>query len=151
MAKVVPPAIHVIGSFVQDAAGTHAFHFGGGQRKAVLELVASSTPGTPRISANGWFVTLPGTVEEKPAWLGRTTPGLLDVAIGARLAALERALGRPMANRHLPQAMRVEEVRPWLDIPDELGALRSARLVRASDPELRNALEVLRSDVGKRR
>lgn len=135
---------------LHDSVQTHAFHFGGGRRKAVLELVASSTAGTPRIAANGWFVTFPGTVEEKPAWLGRATPALLDVAIGTRLAALERSLGRPMANRHLPEAMRVEEVRGWLDIPGELQALSTARWTPVTDPVLRGVLEVLRSDVGAR-
>ena len=64
----------------------------------------------------------------------------LDIAIASRLERLERDLGRPWANARLPQDVRIDEVRGWLQIDDELDRFRRAKFTLVTDIDLRHVL-----------
>lgn len=127
------PVLHL------DAATTLVFHFGGGRRRAVFELVR----GEGVVKVNEWVIQLAGKVVHKPEWIGRQGPGVLTLRVSERLDALERVLGRPMANRRLPHHLRVREVEEWLDIEGELAAARQARWVQPAGTEVVAALELI--------
>ena len=113
----------------------------------MLELIAASgahLPGVPGPGAiNEWFLRLPAGVRDKPAWLTRAGPATLDLAIAGRLEALERALGRPAANKRLPFEARLDEVRGWLRLGEELARLRDAVWTTAHEPEVAAVLRAL--------
>jgi ATP-dependent Lhr-like helicase len=128
---------------VGDGATVWAFHFGGARRRAVLELLAARSPDTPTPGdITDWHIVLPGPLAARPAWL--TCPATaLEPLIDARLVRLERTLGRPAANRGLPRAARLAEVRGWLRLDEELAALRRASWARTSDPEAETILRAI--------
>jgi hypothetical protein len=126
-----------------DGALSRVFHFGGARRRAVLELLASrDADAPPPGDITDWFIALPGVPLARPAWLDCPAAALLP-ALAARLDRLETLLGRPAANRRLPHAARLAEVRGWLQLDDELAAFRRATWHRPTDPELATLLRLL--------
>jgi ATP-dependent Lhr-like helicase len=126
---------------VQDDRWAYCFHFGGARRKQVIELAAEqASHRLERHDVNDWYMKLTGSSLRKPTWLTSSSPATLDVAIAARLEHLERGLGRPRANAHLPQAIRIDEVRGWLQIDDELDNFRQAQVSAPTDVALRHVL-----------
>jgi len=75
----------------------------------------------------------------RPHWLDGPATAL-EPLIDARLARLERTLGRPAANRRLPRAARLAEVRGWLRLDEELAALRRAIWAGVHDPDAETIL-----------
>ena len=125
-----------------DVDGIHyCFHLGGKRRAAALGLAAEAyRPGGPKVAATPWHLRLPAGEASKPAWVSAASRSSLDVLVQARVEKLERSLGRPKQNAVLPMEARVDEVRGWLRLDDEVAALRAARIVPVTDPELAQVL-----------
>ncbi len=121
---------------------TYAFHFGGARRQAVLQLAALPEMQRGEIVVTPWYVQCAGS-SARPAWLAQATAAALAPAIDARLEALERLLGRPNANRILPRAVRLDEVRGWLGLDDECDHLRAAVWKPVADDDVRAILHAL--------
>lgn len=123
------------------------FHFGGAVRRAVIELAASVSRQAPaRLAVNGWYLLVP-TETGMPRWLEEAGPAILELGIADRVEKLERTLGRPLANRQLPSAVRIAEVVGWLQLKQEVERIASSRWVRVSDPELTKVLRKLHSAI----
>lgn len=125
------------------------FHFGGGRRQAIIDLLI----GYARIShedvrVNEWLLRLPAASGVKPEWLTAASSMALQVQIRARLDALERTLGRPAANKCLPDEAREAEVREWLRLDEELAAIAAAAWVEPDDDDTRRVLRLLANDMG---
>jgi ATP-dependent Lhr-like helicase len=126
---------------VSDENWSYCFHFGGARRKAVIGLAAAQAGNqSERLMVNDWYLRLTATSLDKPSWLTSSGPATLDIAIASRLEQLEHGLGRPWANAHLPQTVRIDEVRGWLNVDDELEHFRRSRFSRVTDVALRNVL-----------
>jgi hypothetical protein len=118
------------------------FHFGGGRRRAVLEL-AKKAAGTAaaRSSITDWTAEIHQASPLKPAWVSSSPDRLAaSLADPDQLERLEGYLGRPRANRRLPQDLRRREVEAWLDLPGECEALARASWVEVEDDALEAAL-----------
>ena len=89
------------------------FHFGGGRRKAVLQLVIELSD-IDVLHLDDWTVWLPSegySAVRRPRWLTDWTPSQLEILLGPdRLPRIERALARPRANGSLPYEIRLSEV-----------------------------------------
>lgn len=124
-----------------DGATSWVFHFGGARRRAVLELLAAQHPAAPPpADITDWLIVLPRAIVGPPEWITRPGAAALAPTLAARLDQLERTLGRPAANRRLPPAARLGEVRGWLRLDEELAAMRRARWARPADPEVETLL-----------
>lgn len=121
---------------------TYAFHFGGARRQAVLQLAAPPEMQRGEIVVTPWYVQCAGS-SARPAWLAQATAAALAPAIDVRLEALERLLGRPNANRILPRAVRLDEVRGWLGLDDECDHLRATVWKPVADDDVRAVLHAL--------
>lgn len=101
---------------------TCVFHFGGGRRRAVLEVLL------PGFSVNGWYVELPGHGIDKPSRLeaARADEVRAIVSEPNRLDHFDRILARPRANASLPVRERVHEVTEWLALDAEIDAIRGS-------------------------
>lgn len=121
---------------------TYAFHFGGARRQAVLQLAVPLLMPRGEIVVTPWYMQCAGS-SARPAWLAQATTGGLTWAIDARLDELERLLGRPDANRTLPRAVRLDEVRGWLGLDDECDHLRAAVWQPVMDDDIRAVLHAL--------
>lgn len=127
-----------------DGATAYVFHFGGARRRAALELLAARGRDAPAPRAiTDWMLALPAGLRAKPGWLAPSSPATLDSAVAGRLAELERTLGRPAANRRLPLEARLDEVRGWLRLDDELARCRAACWTRPRDPAVEAVLRAL--------
>jgi len=118
---------------------TIVFHFGGGRRKSVLQLMAAPEV----LSVNEWLVVLSGVVSSKPDSLLRKGPGVLRLRIAEEIDRLERGLGRPFANRSLPLEVRVKEVDGWLGLDAEVSAFRDAVWSPPATEEVSRVLELI--------
>ena len=129
---------------VTDDAWAYCFHFGGARRKSVIELAAAQAKKqSDGIEINDWYLKVNSTSFEKPAWLTSSGTATLDIAIESRLDNLERKLGRPRANVHLPRAVRIDEVRGWLRIDEELDYFHRTKFSIVTDLALRQVLRSL--------
>jgi ATP-dependent Lhr-like helicase len=132
---------------VVRASGRYVvFHFGGGRRRAVLELIQKLHPGLAFTRADEWAIYFERR-PEKPEWSDS-----VDVARVARLAsssvtALERTLARPRANSKLPASFREREIHDWLNIDGEVVAFRSSCWADPPDSDVAEALESLAKDL----
>lgn len=122
-----------------DHARAIVFHFGGGRLAALLKLLASRAAAAQLVRVNPWTVTIPSNDGVRPDWLVEAGPATIDLLVAAQLDTLEGSLALPNANRHLPLEYRLDEVRRWLAIDEQIGRIRSARWVKPSD-EVREAL-----------
>ncbi len=102
------------------------FHFGGGVRRSVIELLMSYTNNANKdIKCNEWFIAMP-IIKEKPEWLTSVGPGMLEMEITSKIDSLERTLARPNANKRLPMDVRLEEIRSWLNLKQELEIIKDS-------------------------
>ncbi len=128
---------------VNDDRWAYCFHFGGARRRSVLDLAAHVARASEGVVVNDWYMRLGLTSFVKPSWLTSAGRATLDIEIASRLEHLERVLGRPRANVHLPLEARIDEVRGWLQIDIELEHFRRARLAPCTGASLRRVLESL--------
>ena len=134
-----------------EDSGTIVFHFGGGRRRAVLELLIEHAS-ERQITVNEWFITFPRRQIEKPAWIGAANSGLVEMQIRDHIDRLERRLARPFANRQLPDSVRTDELQQWLQVDNEVAAIKSARWHTPIDPDITQTLRTLRHEMrGSRR
>jgi len=120
---------------------TYAFHFGGAQRRTVINLAfLLMGKQAAEIKVNEWFLQLPEVVTEKPSWLVNVSPGHLEMELPFRTDSLEKFLGRPLANKKLPLEARIDEVRGWLNIEEELVHIKSAKWNCRCEKELESVL-----------
>ena len=103
------------------------FHFGGGRRQAVLDLLkrVSLIPGLLRVDP--WALYFLGERSHKPKQLETVSPVVVENGIAGRLGAVERTLARPNINARLPEKWRLDEAREWLAVSDECRSLRESR------------------------
>ena len=137
---------------VRRGSAILVFHFGGGRRRAVLELAKRAAgPSAARCSITGWTAEIHQASPVKPAWVSpsphRLAASLADLE---QLERLERYLGRPRANQHLPQDLRRREVEAWLDLPGECEALEKASWVEVEDADLEAALGAISEAMTRR-
>lgn len=122
------------------------FHFGGARRRALLDLVDSST----FVNSNLWFVILTTSTNVAQQALRRgVSRGSLRSAIVHRLAQLENILGRPHINKTLPEEVRTDEVVGWLDVDAEMQHWRHANIVPPPTEAATAALELLGRSVSR--
>jgi hypothetical protein len=104
----------------------YIFHFGGSVRRSVIELIMSYMNSPDKgLKCNEWFITMPIT-NEKPKWLTGVGPGMLEMEITTKINSLERTLARPQANKRLPIDVRLEEVKSWLNLEQELQKIKNS-------------------------
>ena len=105
---------------------SYIFHFGGGVRHSVIKLIMSYMNSTDKdLKCNEWFITMPIT-NEKPQWLTGVGPGMLEMEITTKINSLESTLARPYANKRLPIDVRLEEIKSWLNLEQELQKIKSS-------------------------
>ncbi len=129
---------------VESPRRRYVFHFGGARRRAVIQL-AAATAARPemRVVVNEWYLALPGHGESKPYWIDTVSKWDIELAIGEKLDWLEHMLGRPRSNKRLPIEARIDEVKHWLCLEDELRRLKGATWTSEIDPDVAATLEDL--------
>lgn len=130
-----------------EGRGCTVFHFGGARLKALLRLLASRAPSATGIRIDNWTLQLPSSKGIKPRWLLDVGPAIVDLLIEDQLEKLEAALGRPRTNRLLPLDIRAAEVRAWLNVEEQLAAVRTSRWVIPDDGDLVEDLLLLQRNV----
>ncbi len=130
---------------LSHGASIQVFHFGGGRRRAVLELARRAAGAVASTcQCDDWSMTLRQRSAAKPAWLNPAPAQLAAFLTDEeQLSRLERHLGRPQANRRLPPDLRRQEVSAWLDLEGECEALRESRWITVQDPALEAALTAI--------
>lgn len=119
----------------------YVFHFGGSRRQAVIELAASlESKETYLIKVTEWFLEIVTQQEKKPSWLLKAGSGALELMIYEKIDVLERRLGRPLANKKLPINVRVDEIKRWLQIEEELAYIKTSKWEKVQDKDLEIAL-----------
>jgi ATP-dependent helicase Lhr and Lhr-like helicase len=113
------------------------FHFGGGRRQALLQLLEGLTIA----SVNRWLLNVGNSAERTQERLRRGLRlGSLRQEVAEQLSRLEHMLGRPKGNARLPTEVRIDEVMAWLAVDEEMAAWAQVNLVEATDPALQTAL-----------
>ena len=121
-----------------------AFHWGGGRRKAVLELLQRTNGEVgKRNRVNEWFVKLKTGLSAKPGWMIAPSVSAVELDIEDHLTDLEWWLARPLVNKKLPYAARRDEVSQWLRLEHELQWLAEAQWTEVSDSATRFALSTI--------
>jgi len=131
----IPPGLWPLVPCGED---TLVFHLGGARRQAVIDLAARHCG--QALKVNEWAIRLKGVSESRLAWIKEIRDSALDLQISRNLERLERELGRPRANRQLPQELRVREVREWLRASQEVEAILASRWERCDDDEMEHVL-----------
>jgi hypothetical protein len=121
----------------------YVFHFGGARRKAILQLITDAPRPPGGVSVNEWYLTLDGLGVDKPRWIQDLSGWKIELVVTSKLNSLEHVLGRPMANRRLPLAARVHEVKEWLHIEEELACLKTCIWTSDIDEDVALVLEGL--------
>ena len=88
-------------------------------------------------------MVLPGIVSVKPDSLTRSGAAVLRLRVADKIDRLERALGRPFANRSLPLDVRVREVDGWLSLEDEVAILEQSEWSPPDEEGVARVLELL--------
>jgi len=128
---------------VEEGEDVVVFHFGGGRRQAILELICELSGRSQSWDVNEWCIRISGRTVSKPAWLLEFGPASLELQLDNHLEHLERRLGRPFANRQLPRILRVDEVRQWLNVDAEVGRIQEAVWQAPSDPDVGRILRAI--------
>jgi ATP-dependent Lhr-like helicase len=119
---------------------TFVFHLGGDRMKCVLRLVRDVLGRDSGIaSVSDWSTVATMTPAVRPQSLERLSAAALHGQIVDSIGTIERACGRPAANRQLPTAARVHEVEGWLRLEESVAALQRSRWVEPSS-EVRSYL-----------
>ncbi len=127
------------------------FHFGGSRRRAVLELGLNSAGISGRIKVNEWYLKSKRDLSSKPAELNELSAALLEFDLVEQVDRLERRLGRPFANERLPFDLRLDEVKGWLSLEEEVEFINLSRWSSAGSKELEDVLLILAAEVGKKK
>jgi len=136
------PLLHLDGESV-------VFHFGGGRRKAVLEIALRDNKDVPTdVKITEWYLAIRGRITDKPPWLMATGPSMLMLKIGHMLDQLEKTLSRPYANKKLPAHARIHEVTGWLNLVAELELIKDAKWEHVNDSNTAFALESIKKYIG---
>jgi hypothetical protein len=107
---------------------TVVFHLGGDRMKCVLGLVRAVLGQESGIAAaSDWIMTVTMTPAVRPQALERLSAAALHGWIVGSIDTIERACGRPAANRRLPTAARVHEIEQWLRLEESIAALQRSR------------------------
>jgi ATP-dependent Lhr-like helicase len=120
---------------VEKSGNINIFHFGGGKRRATLDLIReNSNVNCGEIKINEWYIQLSKSYYSgKPDWITNTGIGKLQLAIYGKLDKLERDLARPQINKKLPMNLRYDEVSSWLDLTHELELYNNCEWIEVID------------------
>ncbi|MGF9712499.1 DEAD/DEAH box helicase [Paenibacillus sp. JMULE4] len=118
---------------VQDKDGYYcAFHLGGVRMSLALRLLSVYVAPEERPSKiTPYYVSF--REELKPRWLVHPAADLLHVAVSIRLDTAESQLGLPLANRMLPDKLRLRDVQGWLRPEGLVQELRESVWTRAEE------------------
>lgn len=123
---------------------SYAFHFGGSRRNLVLDMMArragKEIKSTIAVN-NEYYIAIKGNCSKKPAWMTAYSAASLRLGIVEQLAKLEYALGRPYVNKKLPLKVRIEEVKGWLKLDEEVAWIRAGQWELELDEMVREKLE----------
>lgn len=126
----------------------YIFHFGGIRRSLVLKMLYQHSGGRDdenRLAeVNDLFMVLTHNNPDKPDWMMSVGPGMLSLELAQSLDSLEYQLARPWANRNLPFEVRLEEIRGWLRLDEEVDHIRNANWLPVSDRQTEGILVQLR-------
>ena len=120
---------------VKTRGKCHVFHFGGTRRETVLKLSADKASQRALLDQNEWFVTIEDGFEERPQRIDQCNKTELEPLINNRVDSLENQLGRPRANRNLPDTVRIEELIRWLNLDIECEDIRESQWQEQIDRE----------------
>lgn len=126
-----------------DKSSLYVFHFGGGRLATIIRMIAANADKTKEMaSANGFFIRLhlQGGCDNKPEWLINTGSGLLELSLANNIDSLEKKLGRPWANKLLPIEARIDEIRGWLKLEQELDRIKNSQWTKVVDKRLESFL-----------
>ncbi|MEN6460519.1 MAG: DEAD/DEAH box helicase [Syntrophomonas sp.] len=113
----------------------YLFHFGGIRRSLVLRMMYQHSGGG-LIGLNDLFLVLSNDNLDKPGWMMSTGPAILSMDLAENMESLEYQMARPWANRNLPFEVRLEEIRGWLRLDEEVASIRNAVLVPVTDQRI---------------
>jgi len=125
---------------------SYAFHFGGSRRHLVLDMIARRAGKEIKssiVSSNEFYIAINGNWEDKPDWMSTYSAAALQMDMAEHLESLEHALARPYVNRKLPLKARIEEIKGWLHLPEEVEWIRGAQWVMEMDEKVKERLRGL--------
>ncbi|RNB82517.1 DEAD/DEAH box helicase [Brevibacillus nitrificans] len=100
----------------------YIFHLGGIQMALVMELAEKSQGVDKRaFYPTPYYVRIPAASgQRKPKWLAFASFDRILLIAAEQLDLIESRLGRPYANKVLPEEMRIKEVMGWLQVDRSL-------------------------------
>jgi ATP-dependent Lhr-like helicase len=116
-----------------------AFHLSGAEMAAVLDLLQ---PAGMQAEVNPWYVAVPEPSGRKPKWIAEPDTLGLSARLEQQVERIEGMLARPYANRHLPMAIRIDELESWLRLPSTLEDVVVAEWVEVQ-PRVKQVLSEL--------
>lgn len=118
----------------------HAFHLGGPAFQAFLSLALAIVGPDGKWRADPYTLSGQAMQDACRKSLIGVTRSHIETVLADKLPDVERRLGRPGANKHLPISIRLEEVRSWLKLGSAIESLHASRWVVVDDPGLRSIL-----------
>jgi hypothetical protein len=114
---------------LSDGADSIIFHLGGAARAILCEL-ALSTLGISCVSSDAFTIRLRTMdIVQLCKALSTVSEHEMIGMLTLQLSSIEQRLGLPMANRTMPDALRISEAAAALGLPNTLDDLRKAKLV----------------------
>ncbi len=139
---------HVEWPVLQYNDKIYLFHFGGVRRSIVLQMMYQHFDGGDKGrglgEVNDLYLTLSNDKLDKPSWMISSNPAILSLGLAEKLKHLEFHLARPWANRKLPSEIRLDEIRGWLRLDEEVDLIRNSIWVPVSDKRTK---KILRSTI----
>lgn len=119
---------------------TYVFHLGGTGRQLIIKLVAVMK-NIDNIYINDFFIKINGIEIRKFDWLCNINK--LDVCtyILSKLDWIENMLCRPSANKKLPINLRIEEVKGWLNVDNEIAEIKRSKWTDKIGDTVKNLLK----------
>jgi ATP-dependent Lhr-like helicase len=106
----------------------YVFHFGGIQMAILLELLRKcSNMEKAECFATPYYLRIPTTLDHrKPRWMNNVDLHRIKLMVTEQLDQLEYKLGRPSANKYLPESIRMKDVMAWLAVEEKIGMIKES-------------------------
>jgi len=122
------------------------FHFGGAARFAVLYLITCQDPEMLEgVMINEWYIRIPGEIKYRHNAFKNVNQGSLTRILLSKKSVLERVeriLNRPSVNSHLPLNVRVDEVRKWMNLENEIETINNSEWIEFQDNDINKVLQL---------